>query len=129
MSGPRDWRRNRRSGTGAGRMFTSAVRAANILGVDKIRVFTGTRVEHPETAYPLIVKTMEDLIPIAEKGKVKLLIENENSQNIGTSPEVKAIMELLPSNDRLQLGSGQRSVAQRGSVAGRLCGAAEKANA
>lgn len=75
----------------------SALMAANVLGVDKIRVFTGTRVAHPETVYPLIVRTMEEFIPMAEKAKVRLLIENESTQNIGTSPEVKAIMELLPS--------------------------------
>jgi hydroxypyruvate isomerase len=74
-----------------------AVAAANVLGVDKIRVFTGTRVEHPETAYKQIVQAMEELIPIAEKGKVRLLIENESTQNIGTSVETKEIMELLPS--------------------------------
>jgi sugar phosphate isomerase/epimerase len=76
---------------------SSALMAANILGVDKIRVFTGSRVANPETAYPLIVQTMEELIPLAEKAKVKLLIENENSQNVGTSAELKAIMELIPS--------------------------------
>jgi sugar phosphate isomerase/epimerase len=74
-----------------------AVMAANIFGVDKIRVFTGTRVEHPETTYKLIAQTMEELLPIAENGKVKLLIENENSQNIGTSAETRDIMSLLPS--------------------------------
>ena len=74
-----------------------AVTAANILGVDKIRVFTGTRVEHPETAYKQIVQAMEDLTPIAEKGKVRLLIENESTQNIGTSAETRDIMALLPS--------------------------------
>ena len=75
----------------------SAVRAANILGVDKLRVFTGTRVANPETTYKLIVQVMEELVPIAEKGKVHLLIENENSQNIGTSLETRDIMALLPS--------------------------------
>jgi sugar phosphate isomerase/epimerase len=40
---------------------------------------------------------MEELTPIAEKGKVRLLIENENSQNIGTAVEVKDIMAMLPS--------------------------------
>lgn len=75
----------------------SAVAAANILGVDKIRVFTGTRVEHPETTYKQIVQVMEELAPIAEKNKVRLLIENENSQNIGTATEVKDIMSMLPS--------------------------------
>jgi sugar phosphate isomerase/epimerase len=75
----------------------SALRAANILGCDKVRVFTGTRDVKPESTYPLIVRTMEELLPLFEKAKVKMLIENENSQNIGTSPELKAIFELLPS--------------------------------
>jgi sugar phosphate isomerase/epimerase len=75
----------------------TALRAANILGVDKVRVFTGERVANPETAYPLIVQTMEELIPLADAAKVHLLIENESTQNIGTSAETKAIMELLPS--------------------------------
>jgi sugar phosphate isomerase/epimerase len=75
----------------------SAVNAANILGVDKLRVFTGTRVAAPETTYNLIVQTMEELVPIAEKAKVRLLIENESTQNIGTSVETKEIMALLPS--------------------------------
>jgi len=75
----------------------NALMAANILGVDKVRVFTGTRVDNPESVYPAIVRTIEELIPMAEKAKVKLLIENETSQNIGTSAETRAIMELLPS--------------------------------
>jgi len=74
-----------------------AVTAARILGVDKIRVFTGARVANPETAYPDIVKAMEELIPLAEDAKVRLLIENEPSQNIGTCAELKAILDLLPS--------------------------------
>ena len=75
----------------------SALNAANILGVDKIRVFTGDRVEHPETTYQLIKRTVEEMIPLAEKAKVYLLLENEYSQNIGSSQESKDIMELLPS--------------------------------
>ena len=75
----------------------TAVRAANILGTDNVRVFTGDRVAHPETAFPLIRQTLEELLPIAEKGKVRLVIENEHSQNIGTSAEIKAIMAIIPS--------------------------------
>lgn len=74
-----------------------AIVAAQILGVDKIRLFTGARVENPETAYPKIVQALEELIPPAENAKVRLLIENEPSQNIGTCAELKAIMDLLPS--------------------------------
>jgi sugar phosphate isomerase/epimerase len=75
----------------------STLRAANILGVDKVRVFTGTRDVNPESTYPLIVKTVEELLPLFEKAKVKMVLENENSQNIGTSAELKAIFELIPS--------------------------------
>ncbi|HEU5021089.1 MAG TPA: sugar phosphate isomerase/epimerase family protein [Bryobacteraceae bacterium] len=75
----------------------TALRAANILGVDKVRVFTGKRVAHPETVYKLIAQTMEELLPMAEKAKVHLLIENEYSQNIGNSAESRDIMAMLPS--------------------------------
>jgi sugar phosphate isomerase/epimerase len=72
--------------------------AARILGVDRIGIFTGTRVANPASAYPAIVKAMEELTPLAEGAKVRLLIENDPSQNIGTCAELKAIMDLLPSN-------------------------------
>jgi sugar phosphate isomerase/epimerase len=74
-----------------------AIAAAQIFGVDKIRIFTGARVANPATAYPNIVQTMEELIPLAENAKVRLLIENEPSQNIATCAELNAIMDLLPS--------------------------------
>jgi sugar phosphate isomerase/epimerase len=77
--------------------LANALLAANILGTDKVRVFTGTRVANPETTYKLIVQTLEEFIPMAEKAKVHLLIENEYSQNIGNSAESKDILALLPS--------------------------------
>src|SRR5207244_2416998 len=77
--------------------LSRAIAAAQVFGVDKIRVFTGTRVANPESVYSEIVQTMQELIPIAENARVRLLIENEPTQNIGTCAELKAIMELLPS--------------------------------
>lgn len=74
-----------------------AVNAAVILGCDKIRVFTGSRVADPKTMYARIAETVKELEPIAAKKKVHLLIENENSQNIGTSQELADIMPLIPS--------------------------------
>jgi sugar phosphate isomerase/epimerase len=74
-----------------------AIAAAQIFGVDKIRVFTGARLADPAMAYPAIVRTMEELIPLAENARIRLAIENEPSQNIGTCGELKAIMDLLPS--------------------------------
>jgi sugar phosphate isomerase/epimerase len=74
-----------------------AIAAAQIFGVDKIRIFTGARVADPATAYPNIAQTMEDLIPLAEGAKVRLLIENDPSQNVATCAELRTIMDLLPS--------------------------------
>jgi sugar phosphate isomerase/epimerase len=74
-----------------------AIAAAQIFGVDKIRIFTGARIADPATAYASVARTMEELIPLAESAKLRLLIENEPSQNIGTCAELKAIMDLLPS--------------------------------
>jgi len=73
------------------------IAAAQILGTDKVRIFSGARVANPATAYSAIVKTMEELAPLAENARIRLLIENEPSQNIGTCAELKAIMDLLPS--------------------------------
>lgn len=75
----------------------TALRAANILGVDKMRIFSGTRVAEPDTMLPMIQKTIEELLPLAEKYKVHLLMENENSQNIGKSSELKPLMDRIPS--------------------------------
>ena len=74
-----------------------AITAAQICGVDKIRVFTGARAANPASAYPDIVRTLEELLPLAEIAKVRLVIENDPSQNIATCAELRAIMDLLPS--------------------------------
>jgi L-ribulose-5-phosphate 3-epimerase len=74
-----------------------ACTAANILGCDKLRVFTGSRVEDPKTVYKRIADEVQELSEIAATYKAYLLIENEASQNIGTSQELADIMAMLPS--------------------------------
>jgi len=75
-----------------------AIRCAQIMGCDKVRVFTGSRVEDPKTMSSRIAETIGgEMAAIAEKEKVYLLIENEGSQNIGTSAELAYIMKLIPS--------------------------------
>jgi sugar phosphate isomerase/epimerase len=71
--------------------------AANILGCDKLRVFAGSRVADPKAVYQRIADEIGPLAEIAGTYKVHLLIENEASQNIGTSQELADIMPLLPS--------------------------------
>jgi len=74
-----------------------AIRAAQILGTDKIRVFTGARVATPASAYAAIARTLAEMSAAAQKAGVRLLIENEPSQNIATCAELKEILDLIPS--------------------------------
>jgi hypothetical protein len=75
-----------------------AIRCAQIMGCDKVRVFTGSRVADPTSVYSKIAETVgSEMAAVAERGKVFLLIENEGSQNIATSQELADIMQLIPS--------------------------------
>ena len=75
-----------------------AIRCAQIMGCDKLRVFTGSRVADPKTMYSRVAETIGgEMAAVAEKEKVYLLIENEGSQNVATSAELADILKLIPS--------------------------------
>jgi sugar phosphate isomerase/epimerase len=75
-----------------------AIRCAQLMGCDKIRVFAGTRTAEPETVFNKIAETIGgEMAAVAEKEKVYLLIENEASQNVATSAELAKILEKIPS--------------------------------
>jgi hydroxypyruvate isomerase len=75
-----------------------AIRCAQIMGCDKVRVFTGTRVDDPKSMHARIAETIGgEMAAVAEKEKVYLLIENEGSQNIATSAELGEVFKLIPS--------------------------------
>jgi len=71
--------------------------AAHILGVDKLRIFTGTRAADPKAFFPRIAEIIEEMAFVAGKEKVYLLLENEGSCNVATSAEVADIMKRMPS--------------------------------
>jgi hypothetical protein len=70
---------------------------ARLLDCDKLGVFTGQRVSDPKTAFQRIADELGQLAEIAGTYGVNLLIENEPSQNIGTSREIAGLMALLTS--------------------------------
>jgi hypothetical protein len=75
-----------------------AVRCAQIMGCDKVRVFAGTRTVEPEATFSRVAEVIGgEMAAVAEKEKVHLLIENEGSQNVGTSAELAKILEKIPS--------------------------------
>jgi hypothetical protein len=75
-----------------------AIRCAQIMGCDKVRVFTGSRVEDPASQFQRVADTLGEMALTAEREKVHLLIENEMSQNVGTGAELAAVLKLIPSN-------------------------------
>jgi hydroxypyruvate isomerase len=74
-----------------------AIRCAQWMGCDKVRVFAGSRLENPESAFPRVAEILEEMAGAAAKEKIYLLIENEASQNVATSAELAAIINLIPS--------------------------------
>jgi sugar phosphate isomerase/epimerase len=74
-----------------------AIRAAKILGTDKIRIFTFSRVEEPARLMPRLAEILEPMVALAAKEKVHLLVENEGSCNVATSAELAELMKAVPS--------------------------------
>jgi sugar phosphate isomerase/epimerase len=74
-----------------------AIHVATVVGAGGIRISSGKRVADASAALPDFAKSLSDFIPMAEAAKVRLLIATDATQNVGTSSEAKALLELLPS--------------------------------
>ncbi|MBY0376028.1 MAG: sugar phosphate isomerase/epimerase [Bryobacteraceae bacterium] len=79
------------------RLIETGIRKAQILGVDRIRIFSFLRTAEPEKAFPQIADVIGDLAKIAEREKVHLLVENENACNAVTCAEIAALLKMIPS--------------------------------
>jgi len=77
--------------------LAKAIRAAHILGTDKVRIFAFTRVADPLVLLPRVAEILEPMVALAEKENVRLLVENEASCNVATCAEAAALLKLLPS--------------------------------
>ena len=75
----------------------TAIRNAHIMNVDKVRVFTGTRVAEPRAMFPRIAEVIGEMAYVAGKEKVYLVIENEGSCNVASSQELADILKMIPS--------------------------------
>ena len=74
-----------------------ALRAARILGVDKVRVFSFNRVADPQTVFAQLVDILGEMVEIAGRERIRLLLENEGSQNVATCAEVAAVLRQIDS--------------------------------
>lgn len=76
--------------------FEQAFRAAHLLGVDKIRVFTFLRTAEPEKQFQRIADVIGEMAELASKQRIKILVENEVPCNVVTCAEFASFMKLLP---------------------------------
>jgi L-ribulose-5-phosphate 3-epimerase len=74
------------------------IRASHAFNCPQLRIFTFTRVADPESVFPRIAEIISELAAIAQKEGIRLLIENETTQNAGTSAETAKLLKLLPGN-------------------------------
>ncbi|HNY40819.1 MAG TPA: sugar phosphate isomerase/epimerase family protein [Bryobacteraceae bacterium] len=74
-----------------------AITAAHAFDVDIVRIFTFSRVEDPDALLPRIAEILGEMVAIAEKEGVRLLVENEGSCNVATSAELAKICSLISS--------------------------------
>jgi L-ribulose-5-phosphate 3-epimerase len=74
------------------------IRASHAFHCPMLRIFTFTRIPEPESIFPRIADIIGELAAAAQKEGIRLLIENEASQNAGTSAETAKLLKLLPAN-------------------------------
>ena len=77
--------------------WEKALRCAQIMGADKVRVFAGTRVADPAGMVQRTADTLLEMAAESEKEKVSLILENDPSTNVATCAELAEVMKLAPS--------------------------------
>jgi L-ribulose-5-phosphate 3-epimerase len=73
-----------------------AIRSAHAFNVDQLRVFTFLRVPEPEKVFQQTADAVGEMVELAAKDNVRVLVENEGSCNVATSAEMAGFMKLLP---------------------------------
>jgi sugar phosphate isomerase/epimerase len=74
------------------------IRASHAFDCSMVRIFTFTRVPEPESVFQRVADVIGEYAKVAEKEGIRLLIENEASQNAGTSAETAKLLKMLPRN-------------------------------
>jgi sugar phosphate isomerase/epimerase len=73
-------------------------RAGHAFDCTQVRIFTFTRVADPESVFPRIADVIGEMAVLAQKEGFRMLIENENTQNAGTTVETAKLLKILPKN-------------------------------
>ncbi|MBI2686429.1 MAG: sugar phosphate isomerase/epimerase [Acidobacteria bacterium] len=74
-----------------------SIRASQILGCDKVRIFAFLRTAEPEKTMQRVYDILGPMVKVAEKEGAKLLLENEVACNVARCDELAAAMKAIPS--------------------------------
>ena len=69
-----------------------AMRAAHLFEVNKVRVFTFSRVADPAALLPRLAEILGEMAELAGRERIHLLVENETSCNVSTCSELAALV-------------------------------------
>jgi sugar phosphate isomerase/epimerase len=74
----------------------NALRCAQIMGTDKVRVFAGLRAAGDPAMLQRTADTIGEMALAAEKEKIYLLLENDAATGVATCAELAGVMKLVP---------------------------------
>jgi sugar phosphate isomerase/epimerase len=80
-----------------GAILEKAIARAKDFGTDKVRIFAFLRVADPKTVFDRVAGELEKSAEIAKREGIRLVLENENSCNVGTGAEGAAMLNAVKS--------------------------------
>jgi hypothetical protein len=86
-----------------------AIEVAHSLDCRSLRVFSFWRTRKPSTVYTQVVDHLQHAVELAQKAGLRILLENENTCNVGTGAELKPLLQPFLGLFRDQLGPGNAS--------------------
>jgi len=69
--------------------------AAHTLGVQRLRIFTFTRVADPNTVFDRVVEEVQKAVAVAKEQDLTLLVENEFDTNVATGDETARFFKAI----------------------------------
>jgi L-ribulose-5-phosphate 3-epimerase len=77
-------------------LLKRALERAHAFGTDRVRVFAFWRTAKPAEHFPHIADQLAHASDVAGAAKIRLVLENEGSCNVGSGRELAAMLKLVP---------------------------------
>jgi sugar phosphate isomerase/epimerase len=77
-------------------LLKRAMDRAHVFGTNKLRVFSFWRAADPEAHFPRIAGELAKAAEVAQRGGIRLVLEDEGSCNVGCARELSKMLSLVP---------------------------------